>query len=265
MATCKNCGKPLIPKGGKCVYCGAELSQKSCGIRENDKKLLVKKSIDIVFCIDCSWLMAPVLDSIKDNIVRLIMDINQYNKNSSSIWADWRARVIGYRNFEEDDEYLINDNQFVSTLEEIRAQLSGIVCKGCSENSPLSSSLDALWYAMQTSNWRDWDSIHYGEEYIGRRGRHGFVVLFTSAPTLTVHTKTVDEVEGACTGIDRFLENMRIKHLVLTVFAPNDPVFEVLDRVPYSEIKLFDDPIEFYYHKQLDFNSLLNSFSETLS
>ena len=24
MATCKNCGKPLMTNGGQCVYCGAD-------------------------------------------------------------------------------------------------------------------------------------------------------------------------------------------------------------------------------------------------
>lgn len=268
METCKNCGKPLILKEGKCLYCGADPNRKSGGIQKMTGKLLFKKTIDIVFCVDCSWPMAPVLDSVKDNIVRLLKDINSYNENISSEYqnlADWRARVIGYRNFEEDNECLLNDNPFVSDIEDVKEQLSGLVCKGYSENNPLSSSLDALWYAVQTSDWRDWDSIHYGEDWVGGKGRHVFVVLFTSMPPLPIHDKTLDEVMGADRDINRLSETMYEKHITLTFFGPNDSVYKALRAAHRSEINLFEDPIEFYYHKQLDFSSILNSFNETLS
>ena len=55
MATCKNCGKPLILKGGKCVYCGEDPNQKSGGIIKPTEKLLFKKTIDIVFRND-TWI-----------------------------------------------------------------------------------------------------------------------------------------------------------------------------------------------------------------
>ena len=143
------------------MYCGAEPGKKSS--IKSTEKFLFKKTIDIVFCIDCSWPMAPVLDSIKDNIVRLIEEIDQYNQDSSHILADWRARVLGYRNFEEDYECLLNDNPFVSSIEELNAQLLGLVCKGCSENNQCSSSLDALWYATKCSDWRPVEHSESGE------------------------------------------------------------------------------------------------------
>ena len=268
MATCKNCGKPLILSGGKCVYCGAS----PYDIPKNEHRgMLIKKTIDIVFCIDCSWPMAPILDSIKDNIAYLIEEINQYNKGARIV-ADWRARVMGFRNFEEDNEYLLNDNPFVSTLEDIQAQLNGIVCKGCSENSPKSSSLDAIWCATETTKWRDWESSDYPDDYIGRWGRHSFVVLFTANKTLTVNIKTKVnlsesnlDVEGSVPEHLALCNAIREKYIVLTVFGPNDPELNSLLSIPYSQITLFEDPIDFYYHKQLDFSSIINTFDETLS
>ena len=45
MATCKNCGKPLILSGGKCVYCGTVLNQSS---QSNAEKEVGRKSKQIV-------------------------------------------------------------------------------------------------------------------------------------------------------------------------------------------------------------------------
>ena len=45
MATCKNCGKPLILNGGKCAYCGADPTGAS---RPNVGKLVGGKSKPIV-------------------------------------------------------------------------------------------------------------------------------------------------------------------------------------------------------------------------
>jgi len=45
MATCKNCGKPLILNGGKCAYCGADPTGAS---RPNEGKLVGGKSKPIV-------------------------------------------------------------------------------------------------------------------------------------------------------------------------------------------------------------------------
>lgn len=45
MATCKNCGKPLILSGGKCIYCGADPNQDSSSAQEGTP---IRKSRPIV-------------------------------------------------------------------------------------------------------------------------------------------------------------------------------------------------------------------------
>ena len=261
MEICKHCGKPLIMNGGKCVYCGAspyEIPKKEY------KGLSRRRTVDIVICVDCSWPMAPVLDSVKDNIIHLIEDINQYNKGARIV-ADWQARIIGYRNFEEDNEYLLNDNPFVFTLEEVKSQLSNIVCKGYSENSPKSSSLDALWHATKTSNWR-YKEFDHDEEFGGiDRGFPVFVILFTSSLPLPVNIKTLVDIYGADSDPSVLMGEMNASRIHLTLFGPDNLVYKELRQAPCSTINLFKDPIEFYYHKQLDFSSIINSFDGFLS
>lgn len=262
MATCKHCGKPLILSGGKCIYCG--ISPYDIPKKEYPK-LSIKNTIDIVICVDCSWPMAPVLDSVKDNIVHLLEDINEYNKDAKLV-ADWRARIIGYRNFEEDNEYLLNDNPFVSTIEEVKTQIAGIVCKGYSENSPKSSSLDALWYAIETSDWRYKNTHNEEEEWIdNRNGNHEYVVLFTASLPLPVNIKTIADLHGADSKLLNLMQTIAIDHIILTLFGPDNPMFKEMREVPRSEINLFKNPIEFYYHKRLDFSYIINSFSASIS
>lgn len=259
MATCKNCGKPLIISGGKCIYCGTSPYDIP---KKDPAKLSIKNTIDIVICVDCSWPMAPVLDSVKDNIVHLLEDINEYNKDAKLV-ADWRARIIGYRNFEEDNEYLLNDNPFVATIEGVKSQLAGIICKGYSENSPKSSSLDALWYAIETSDWHyrksEEDSIY------GKRGVLSYVVLFTVSQSLPINLKTIKDLPPANLDTTILNDKMCIDFIRLTLFGPEDSMFKEMNKVPRSEINLFKDPIEFYYHKRLDFSSIINSFNATIS
>lgn len=258
MATCKNCGKPLIISGGKCIYCG--ISPYDI-LKKEYPELSIKNTIDIAICVDCSWPMAPVLDSVKDNIVHLLEDINEYNKDAKLV-ADWRARIIGYRNFEEDNECLLNDNPFVATIEEVKAQLAGIICKGYSENSPKSSSLDALWYAIETSDWR---YRKLEEDSSGMRGELAYVTLFTASLPLPINIKTINDLPPADVDITILNSKMYIDHIRLSLFGPDDSMFKEMKKVPRSEINLFKDPIDFYYHKRLDFSSIINSFNATLS
>ena len=259
MANCKECGKPLILSGGKCIYCGASPYDI---LNNGHRGWSIKKAIDIVFCVDCSWPIAPVLDSIKDNIVHLIEDINQHNKEARIV-ADWRARVMGVRNFEEDNEYLLNDNPFVSTLEEVKCQLSDIICKGYSENSPMSSSIDAIWYAIETTDWRYKASAN--DEGVRDPNWLSYVVVFTASHPSPVNIKTITDLPAADSETIVLVQTLNVDHVKLTLFGPDDPVFKEMRVTPGSEINLFEDPIEFYYHKRLDFSSIINSFDESLS
>ena len=106
---------------------------------------------DFVFCLDCLGSMLIVLDSIKDNIAKLMEELDTMEDELFRL--DWNARVMGYRNFEVDEEYLMNYNPFVSSVEDFKRQLVGMEAKGCAENEPC-STLDAIWYAAKKSEWR---------------------------------------------------------------------------------------------------------------
>ena len=102
MATCKNCGKPLIPYGGKCVYCGADVSGPKKNIKQKWFPKRFKHIIDLVFCVDCSGSMKPVINSIKQDVLSFVKNLdsgeNEYFNIHNDEW-DWRARVIRLSKF----------------------------------------------------------------------------------------------------------------------------------------------------------------------
>lgn len=254
METCKNCGRLLIPYGGKCVYCGAELVAKATTIKQQ-KIMLRKYSIDIVFCVDGTYSMAPVLDSIKENIISFI-DVCNDSK------VDWRARVVVFRDSFVDEEWLENDNPFVSSKEDLVTQLGRVNAKGnVDEEQDASSAIDALFYAATKSDWRNirfpggpLDSDY--KEFLERGGRYGFqfIVGFTDAKPRPWHPK-FDEL---CVELFRYRD---------LLFAPKVACYKTLlpDKLYCLIVEEFEDPIEFYYHKELDFSSIYSVLSRTYS
>lgn len=233
MEKCKNCGKPLIPYGGKCVYCGSDIND----AKKEKRSIIVRDKADFVFCLDCSCSMLNVLDSIKENIAEFMEGIDTMEYES----IDWRARVMGYRNFDVDEEYLMNDNPFVTSIDELKKQLDGMKAKGYAENEPC-STLDAIWYAAKKTEWRTYC--------------HKCVLVFTDAQTKPVNRKTCADIISADYSLDVLAQELNVCRVKLFLWGLENPVYDVLMKIPFSNIIQFKDPIDFYYHKILDMSDI---------
>ena len=84
---------------------------------------------DIVFLIDVSGSMAPAIDALKANIGTFVESLSKGEGNNISPVRDWRAKAVGYRDFEHDPQAFI-DNPFVSDVEALRGQLAGLHGRG---------------------------------------------------------------------------------------------------------------------------------------
>lgn len=255
MEICKNCGRPLIPYGGKCVYCGADVNDTPETVETEENPtlnrfrhgILLRETpkrfhgvADFVFCIDCSCSMMPVLDSIKESIAGFMEGIE------TTYDINWRARVMGYRNFNVDEEYLLNDNPFVTTVEALKTQLDRMVAKGFAEKEP-SSTLDAIWYAAFKSEWRS--------------NCRKFVLVFTDETTKGLNEKTISEISQADSDLDRLAQELDVNRIKLFLWGKEDPLYDVLQKIPRADIVQFEDPIDFYYHKTLELGRLLDWFA----
>ena len=251
MKTCKNCNRQLIPYKGRCVYCGAEVNdtpetveteeiptplryRHDILLRENPIRL--HGVADFVFCVDCSRSLMPVLDSIKESIAVCMEAIE------TTCDINWRARVMGYRNFDTDKECLLNGNSFVTTVEALKTQLDGMVAKGFAEKEP-SSTLDAIWYATFRSEWRS--------------NCEKFVSVFTNEFTKGLNVKTSYEIIQADSDLDVLSQELDVNRIKLLLCGLENHIYDSLRKIPCSDIIQFKNPIDFYCHKKLDFQNII--------
>ena len=63
-------------------------------IKQKSGPVKMKGVADIVLCFDCTGSMTDIINSVKNNVDKLIDGLKTYTD------LDWRARAMGYRDFE---------------------------------------------------------------------------------------------------------------------------------------------------------------------
>ena len=156
---------------------------------------------------------------------------------------------MGYRDFEEDTEYLVNDRPFVTTVEELRDQIAGMEAKEYTGGDDPESTLDAIWYASKKSDWRE--------------NCHKIVVVFTDDAPKPVNEKTIKDISGADDDIEVLAQELNVKHIKLFLWGKKDPVYDALTKIPRADIVQLENPeVDF---KALDFNTLMTTIGKTVS
>ena len=204
----------------------------------------VKGVADVVFCIDVTGSMQPCIDNVKSNVENFAMTIKNYSPNTE---VDWRARILGYRDFEVDSEYLINDMDFVSTADELKSQLNKLNADGGGDEHE--STLDAILYATLRSNWRP--------------NCHKVIVVFTDAPTHpNLSPKTISDlsIQGDLEIFSQTLIENRIK---LFLYGPNDESYAYLATISRTNITQYENAVDGL--KNADFKSILETIGKTVS
>ena len=127
--------------------------------------------IDIVFCIDCTGSMSPVIDLVKDKVRKFPIDLKDALAKKDKQVHELRIRVIAFRDFESDSDALEASEFFVVEPSTDSANFESFVNRlGASGGGDEpESGLEALAIAMG-SDWTD----------SGDKQRH-LVVMFTDA------------------------------------------------------------------------------------
>lgn len=214
------------------------------GIQNKPALRRIKGVADIVFCFDCTGSMTEIIASVKENVSKLI---DGFKENQVAL--DWRARCLGYRDFEYDEEYLINDRPFVSTEEELKVQIDGMEAKEYTGEDEPESTLDAIWYAAKKSDWRD--------------NCHKIIVVFTDAPAKSVNDKTIAEISGSDGDIDVLAQELIVQHIKLFLWGKKDSLYDKLKMIPRADIVQMENPEEEF--KMMDFKNLMGQIGKTVS
>ena len=120
---------------------------------ENPNKQYKNSGIaDIVFLIDATGSMRPCIDALRDNINKFIDMLTDTTGNGSPV-TDWRARVVGYRDYTADGSTSygwLNDNPFTRDVSALRSQLAALTPRGGGDVPE--SLLDAMMAVATTGS-----------------------------------------------------------------------------------------------------------------
>lgn len=221
----------------------------------------VRGVVDLVFLIDATGSMSPCIDALKANIGTFVISLITGDANGTSPVRDWRAKVVGYRDFDH-DSVPIEDNPFVTTVEELRGQLERLEADGGGDEPE--SLLEAIYHlaAMPQSGI---DESVKPDYWRYRSAAARVVVVFTDA----TFKEPLAKPRGADFG--DLVNQITAARLILSVFAPNLPCFEKLASIDRSEWNVVEggkDPQEsmrLYTSDQANFTTVLQQLAKTIS
>ena len=141
--------------------------------------------IDIVFCIDVTGSMTPVLDVVKEKVRKFPHDLKDKLATKDKVVNTLRIRTIAFRDFANDADAMQASEFFVvepgTDLAKFESFINGLSASGGGDEPE--SALEALGVA-QMSNW-----THEGDKQ-----RH-IIVMFTDASAHKLESR-VGEVSG---------------------------------------------------------------------
>ena len=187
---------------------------------------------DIVFLIDVSGSMTPVIDALRKNIETFIDSLSQGDANKAAAVKDWRGKIVGYRDIESaESEGLpwIEDNPFVRDAVALKAQLGGLRANGGGDEPE--SLLDALYKlaTMEASPKGAQSEEPTRWRYRSEAAR--VVVVFTDASFK--ETMSVPEAKGGA--LQDVANVIMANRIILSLFAPNFEGYDRLSQIDKSE------------------------------
>jgi hypothetical protein len=175
----------------------------------------VKGIVDLVILLDVTGSMEACLNAVKSNVQSFIQTLSTGNANNEAPVKDWRIKVCGYRDFASNQSDWFVDQPFVTTVEEVQAQLNNPAMEhGGGEDEP-ESLLDALFKIATMGNVGPQESVSPSKwRATGKSAR--VIVFFTDA---TFHPN-MHIPEGAGGGIGDVINQLQQNRIRMVGFAP---------------------------------------------
>jgi len=187
---------------------------------------------DIVFLIDVSGSMTPIIDALRKNIETFIDSLSHGDANNAAPVKDWRGKVMGYRDIEHataEGLQWIEDNPFVRDAVALKAQLANLRAAGGGDEPE--SLLDALY---KVATMEATPKGAQGEEPTKWRYRSDaarVVIVFTDASFK--ETMSIPEAKGG--SLQDVANVVMANRIILSLFAPNFEGYDRLSQIDKSE------------------------------
>jgi hypothetical protein len=187
---------------------------------------------DVVFLIDVSGSMAPIIDALRKNIEAFVDSLSSGDANNAAPVRDWRGKVVGYRDIEaaqvEGLEWL-EDHPFVRDTAALKAQLASVRAQGGGDEPE--SLLDALYkVATMEASPKGAQSEDAGK-WRYRSDAARVVVVFTDASFK--ETMSIPEAKGGA--LQDVANVVMANRIILSLFAPNFEGYDRLSQIDKSE------------------------------
>jgi hypothetical protein len=187
---------------------------------------------DIVFLVDVSGSMAPIIDALRKNIEAFVDSLSSGDANNAAPVRDWRAKVVGYRDIEsapsEGLEWL-EDQPFVRDTAALKAQLGRLRAQGGGDEPE--SLLDALYKVATMEATPKGSQSEDANKWRYRSDAARVVVVFTDASFK--ETMSIPEAKGGA--LQDVANVIMANRIILSLFAPNFEGYDRLSQIDKSE------------------------------
>jgi hypothetical protein len=231
---------------------------------ENQQGERPKGIADLVFLIDATGSMAPCIDALKRNIEMFIDKLTVPTANNETIVKDWRAKVIGYRDFEVDSKPF-EDSPFVRDAASLKSQLAMLKADGGGDEAE--TLLDAL-FKVSTMGSTDKGGSEDANKWRYRSSAARVVVIFTDAP----YKEKMVIPEGAGGTVDDVINRLQENRIILSIFAPEMRCYDTLGEcqfAAYNKIMLEgrspQDALAKFTSDEKNFRATLEALAKSIS
>jgi hypothetical protein len=220
-----------------------------------------KGVVDIVFVLDATGSMTPCINALKDNIQTFVTSLTTKDANNSTPIKDWRAKVLGYRDFHFDTVPIV-DNPFVTRAEELRDQLAALHADGGGDEPE--SLLEAI-YLVATMPASGKGEPPRPDAWRHRSAAARVVVVFTDAS----YKEPLQQPKGAV--FEDVYNELISNRIILSLFAPDLPCYEKLSEVDRAEWNVVSgganpqESLALYTTDQRNFAQTLRQLAKTIS
>jgi hypothetical protein len=187
---------------------------------------------DVVFLIDVSGSMAPIIDALRKNIEAFVDSLSSGTSNNAPPVRDWRGKVVGYRDIEaaqtEGIEWL-EEHPFVRDTAALKAQLASLRAQGGGDEPE--SLLDALYKVATMEATPKGAQSEDATKWRYRSDAARVVVVFTDASFK--ETMSIPEAKGG--SLQDVANVVMANRIILSLFAPNFEGYDRLSQIDKSE------------------------------
>ena len=220
---------------------------------------------DIVFLIDVSGSMAPVIDALRRNIEVFIDSLSSSDANNASPVKDWRAKAVGFRDAEHDRDWY-QDHPFVRDAVALKAQLASLRAEGGGDEPE--SLLDALYKLATTEATPRGAQSEEANKWRYRSDAARVVIVFTDATFR--ETMSIPEARGGA--LQDVANVIMANRIILSIFAPNFEVYDRLSQIDKSEWEVVEyegltpqQALQKYTSDQANFRNTLKQLAASVS